>query len=535
LSRFLLLSEDGSCLGLALRLQAEGHSVKMWIRDPRYKDVGKGLVDCDCSYEFGQIIVPECVGFGVLCDVWRDSGIRVFAGSSFADSLEGDRELSEGVMHDCGIETPKSGRATTWEEAAKLVQRFSKQSADGKVVIKPEGRLSGIIPSYVAASVEDAIGMLENFEKETGSTEPELVIQQFVKGVAVSTEGWFDGENWLESMFNHTLETKKTLNDDLGPSEGCAGNIVWSCDSDDPIVKQSLLKLTDTLREARYVGPFDINCVVNEEGLYALEFTPRFGYDAFPTLLCSLCDFDFGSFIDLSCHGQSGNQHLGEGFGAGVRLTVPLDEDHQGTTQVRGFSPEELQWFYPYHLGFTEQNGLESIKKGNMLGVVTGLGETIGEAFARAYLLCSKTQIRDVQFRSDLAETCLSDYVKLREYLFEEEPGWIGVDLDGTLAKYSGWSDEVGEPIPKMIARVRSWIAQGHDVRILTARGSQDPGKYEQLVKVHDWVKKHIGVGLEVTHKKNPEMIRLYDDRVRQVRPNTGELVTEGSRSSVGI
>ena len=40
-----------------------------------------------------------------------------------------------------------------------------------------------------------------------------------------------------------------------------------------------------------------------------------------------------------------------------------------------------------------------------------------------------------------------------------EHKGWIGVDLDGTLAEYHGWQgiEHIGEPIPKMMARVRRW------------------------------------------------------------------------------
>ena len=35
--------------------------------------------------------------------------------------------------------------------------------------------------------------------------------------------------------------------------------------------------------------------------------------------------------------------------------------------------------------------------------------------------------------------------------------GWIGVDLDGTLAHYNGWKgiEHVGDPVPAMIDRVR--------------------------------------------------------------------------------
>lgn len=47
--------------------------------------------------------------------------------------------------------------------------------------------------------------------------------------------------------------------------------------------------------------------------------------------------------------------------------------------------------------------------------------------------------------------------------------GWIGVDLDGTLAHYDGWKGEthIGKPIPLMLARVKRWLAEGKEVRIV--------------------------------------------------------------------
>src|SRR5690349_18780615 len=53
--------------------------------------------------------------------------------------------------------------------------------------------------------------------------------------------------------------------------------------------------------------------------------------------------------------------------------------------------------------------------------------------------------------------------------------GWIGVDLDGTLAEYHGWKgvEHIGPPIPEMVARVKQWLAEGRDVRIFTARCSE--------------------------------------------------------------
>ena len=46
--------------------------------------------------------------------------------------------------------------------------------------------------------------------------------------------------------------------------------------------------------------------------------------------------------------------------------------------------------------------------------------------------------------------------------------GWIGVDLDGTLAEYHGWkgSEHIGSPLPAMLARVKTWLEQGIEVRV---------------------------------------------------------------------
>lgn len=46
---------------------------------------------------------------------------------------------------------------------------------------------------------------------------------------------------------------------------------------------------------------------------------------------------------------------------------------------------------------------------------------------------------------------------------------WIGVDLDGTLARTTrGDGVKIGPPIPAMVARVANWLRQGKRVRVLT-------------------------------------------------------------------
>lgn len=107
--------------------------------------------------------------------------------------------------------------------------------------------------------------------------------------------------------------------------------------------------------------------------------------------------------------------------------------------------------------------------------------------------------------------------------------GWIGVDLDGTLAVYTGWkgADNIGEPVPAMLKRVKKWIADGVTVKIFTARAFVP----EQIPFVKAWLVKH-GLGdLEVTNVKDFGMVELWDDRCVQVIPNTGIPVSHALRN----
>ncbi len=99
---------------------------------------------------------------------------------------------------------------------------------------------------------------------------------------------------------------------------------------------------------------------------------------------------------------------------------------------------------------------------------------------------------------------------------------WIGVDLDGTLARYEGWRgfDKIGKPVPLMLARVKHWIKHGYTVKIFTARASSPE---EGIPPVKRWLEENGLPDLEVTNQKDFGMIELWDDRAVQVVAGTGK------------
>lgn len=103
--------------------------------------------------------------------------------------------------------------------------------------------------------------------------------------------------------------------------------------------------------------------------------------------------------------------------------------------------------------------------------------------------------------------------------------GWIGVDLDGTLAFYDGYKgpEHIGDPIPLMEKRVKGWIAEGKPVKIFTAR-ADDP---VSCGYIKAWLLAWGFGDLEITNVKDMSMIQLWDDRCVQVVPNTGQSMDE--------
>ena len=110
---------------------------------------------------------------------------------------------------------------------------------------------------------------------------------------------------------------------------------------------------------------------------------------------------------------------------------------------------------------------------------------------------------------------------------------WIGVDLDGTLAKKlrSFNPHEVGPAIPKMVERVREALRMGHEVRIFTAR--KGSGDFDRKA-IDRFSLDNFGRVLPITNKKDERMGELWDDRAISVTPNTGEIASLPSALGLG-
>ena len=150
----------------------------------------------------------------------------------------------------------------------------------------------------------------------------------------------------------------------------------------------------------------------------------------------------------------------------------------------------------------------------------------LGNGFAKAGATCCGEELKpfwleDGRFGA-VCRKCGRKFTDNTQVRYNGSP-WIGVDLDGTLARDLGSArgDDIGSPIEPMLARVRKWIAEGRTVKIFTARASSP----RQVAAIKEWLASCGLPELEVTNVKDLHMIELWDDRCVQVTTNLGEPV----------
>lgn len=401
---FHMISDCGEGCGLLKRIQDEGNQCTIDIDYEVYSSAFDGILKKSKSVPNEAIIIFDTSGMGKRADQLKKKGHHVFGGSKFADRLEKERDFGLSYMESHGIQIPPTKKFYTFSEATDWLKQ---QKGDDTYVFKPNGDLPCKL-TYCGTDNDDLISYLRFVQRHFSWKIEDFVLQTFVEGPIVSTEFWV-GPNGFIRPANHTVEVKKFLNDDLGPSTGCQGNLVWITDDDDEIT--SLLGgIEQDLIKEGYCGPIDLNAILSDKGPRGLEWTPRFGLDAMPALL-HLIDGEVGKLIADIVKGQTKEMELYDAISGGVRLTIPpypieatedvkkvLKEAPNVGVPIRDVD-EEYAYFYEVML---QDGELVHSPGTGVIAVIIDCGENPHSALEYPYEILEKCRIPDKQYRTDL-------------------------------------------------------------------------------------------------------------------------------------
>ncbi len=416
--KFLFVSRWGESLDIANTIKTEGNEVKLFIEDKDSKEIGYGFLDKVTKWEkhvdWADIIIFDYTGYGKIASELRASGKLVIGGTEYTDKLELDRNFGQSELKKHKIKVLPSKEFTSFNDAIAYVE-----SNPNTYVIKPCGETQELKQLLFVGSDDeglDVIRVLKAYEKSWGNDFGNFQLQRKVKGVEISIAAFFNGKEFIYPI-NITFEHKKLFPKELGVSTGEMGtSMFWTKDS--PIFDATLLKFQSTLAKHNFIGHIDINCIVNGNGIYPLEFTSRFGY---PQIFIQRAGINepIGEMFLKIASGKNFKINVKKGFQVGAFIVVPPFPYEDKKTfnlfskdAVVVFKKNGKEGVHPMHLKKVNDEWLITGNMGIAV-LVTGVGQTMKDAQKMMYNRISNVIINNAYYRTDIGDRWAEDSDKL--------------------------------------------------------------------------------------------------------------------------
>jgi phosphoribosylamine--glycine ligase len=424
---FLFVSIGGLIGDIAWQVQKEGHAVKFFIEAENERDIADGFVpktfDWRADVDWADVIVfDDTLGQGTKAEELRKQGKLVVGGTAYTDRLEDDRSFGQEELRKAGVNILRYQEFDDFDKAIEFVR----QNPD-EYVIKPSGEAQNVKRRLFVGEEEDGgdvIRVLEAYKRAFSAEIKVFQLQRRVVGVEVAVGAFFNGKQFVTPI-NVNFEHKKLFPGNIGPSTGEMGTAMfWS--GPNRIFTSTLARMERRLAEENYVGYIDLNCIVNGNGIYPLEFTSRFGY---PTIQIQeeAMNTPISQFLYELAAGTATKLRVKSGFQVGVRIVVsPFPFDDVGTFQAvskdavivfKKPTPEEV------HIEDVKQVNGQWLVAGTsgVVLVVVGLGPTMRQAQQQAYNRIKNILIPDMYYRMDVGDRWAEDHDKLLSWGYLRE------------------------------------------------------------------------------------------------------------------
>jgi phosphoribosylamine--glycine ligase len=415
--RFLAIGDTCDMASMYVRLIEQGHDVRIFVSEAGCHDVLAGMVprtpdwrqELEWIRAAGEdgIILFESVSHnrGALQEDLRRDGYNVIGGSAYGDRLENERAFAQKILVELGFpicsinefDTPDSGQAFIAKNPGRYVLKFNGHgfaSADNYIGRMEDGR---DVKAVIAARFRQFDGRAASY-----------VLMQHVSGIEMGVGAYFDGRKFLMPACLD-WEHKRFFPGDLGELTGEMGTVV-TYDGTEAFFDKTLRRMEPLLRRNNYCGYINLNTIVNEDGIWPLEFTCRFGCPGY-AILEPLQETPWGELFKMMVTRSGPGLTTKPGYCVGVVLTTrPFPYNRKRIPSEPAGLPilfdGEIAESERRHLHFAEvgkQDG--ALVTAGMHGwtmIVTGIGASVASARAAAYGLVDRVVIPNVRYRRDI-------------------------------------------------------------------------------------------------------------------------------------
>ena len=425
--KFLFVSLDGLIGDIAWQVHKEGRDVKYFIGNKSERSIADGFVpkvdDWESHVDWADVIIfDDVLGQGEHAKRLRDAGKHVVGGTPYTDKLEDDRTFGQNELKRHGVSIIPFQEFSDFDSAIAHVK-----ANPAAYVIKPSGEAQNIKRLLFVGHEDDGkdvIHVLESYKAVYADTVKVFQLQRRVKGVEVAVGGFFNGSTFMTPI-NVNFEHKLLFPGDIGPATGEMGTCMyWS--KPNRIFRATLEKLEKRLAEEGYVGYIDVNCIVNGNGIYPLEFTARFGYPTISIQADGL-GIPVSDFLAGMASGSLTEFKTKRGFQIGLRIVVPpfpFDDpktfEANSKDRVIIFRKPNLDGVHIEDVKLVNNEWVIAGSSGVVL-IVTGTGVSVKQAQAQAYQRVKNILIPNMYYRKDIGDRWFEDHDKLHTWGYLRE------------------------------------------------------------------------------------------------------------------
>jgi phosphoribosylamine--glycine ligase len=436
--RFLGIGDSCDLSALYLRLIAEGHEVKVYIAEPLCRGTLAGLVTQTADWrseldwiraagDEGMILFENTAkSRGELQDRLRREGYYVIGGSSYGDRLENDRAFAQEVLQKIGLSTCPIHRFSNRDAALDFLDAHP-----GRYVLKFDGAL----PTFVG-ELSDGRDVRAYLAGSSLQGAENFILMRYVEGIEMGVGAYFDGDKFLHPSCLD-WEHKRFFPGDLGELTYEMGTVV-TYERSRRFHALTLERMQDLLREGGYCGYINLNTIVNEAGIWPLEFTCRFGYPGY-AILDPLQQTAWGDLFYAMATRSAETFATRPGFSVGLVLTTPpFPYSRPSIDEPIGlpilfdetFTEDDRRHVHFCEVGLHNGQLATSGAYGWTM-VITGLGNTIARAQQRAIAVAEKVFIPNARYRRDIGSRLIArDFQRLEKLGLLDPPS---IDSDTRL------------------------------------------------------------------------------------------------------
>ncbi|MFZ4756881.1 MAG: phosphoribosylamine--glycine ligase [Burkholderiaceae bacterium] len=358
------------------------------------------------------VVGPEAPLAAGIVDLFRSRGLKIFGPTKAAAQLESSKDFAKAFMKRHGI--PTADYATFTDAAAAHAYIEAKGAP---IVVKADGLAAGkgVVVAQTADEAHAAVDMML-VGNRMGSAGARVVIEEFLQGEEASFIVLCDGRHVL--ALAPSQDHKRVGDGDTGPNTGGMGAY-----SPTPVVTPEVHArvlrevITPTVQGMAadglpYTGFLYAGLMIDPQGrVKTLEFNCRMGDPETQPIMARIKS-DLTKVFEHAIAGTLDRAEIewDRRTALGVVLAASGYPDDPRTGEViTGVGPRAsvADDCFVFHAGTTFADGTLKTAGGRVL-CVTGLGDSVKIAQARAYSVIDGIHFDGMQYRRDIGHRALS-------------------------------------------------------------------------------------------------------------------------------